>query len=42
MTWEEYRDTVQACRDGFRKAEVHLDLNLAMKGSKKGFFEYIN
>lgn len=39
VTWKEYRDTVQACWDGFRKAK---DLNLAIKGNKKGFYKYIN
>lgn len=43
MTQEEYRDTVPACMDGFRKAKAHLKLNLVkdMKGNKKGFYKYI-
>jgi len=43
-TWEEYRNVVRACRDATRKAEVHLELNLAkdVKDSKKGFFKYIS
>jgi len=31
-TWEEYRNVVRACRDAVRKAEVHLELNLARDG----------
>lgn len=44
MSQEEYRDTVQLCRNGDRKAKAHLDLNLAwdVKGNKKGFCKYIN
>ena len=40
VTQEEYRDTVQLCRDGVRKAKAHLELNLArdVKGNKKGFY----
>lgn len=37
VTQEEYRDTVQLCRNRDRKAKAHLDLNLArdVKGNKK-------
>lgn len=37
VSWEEYRDTVQRCRAGFRKPEDHLELNLARdaNGNKK-------
>jgi len=43
-TWEEYRNVVIACRDATRKANVHLELNLAgdVKDNKKGFFKYIS
>lgn len=42
MTQEEYRNTVQLCRDGLRKAKIHLELNLAkdVKGNRKGFYKY--
>lgn len=35
MSWEDYRDTVQRCRAGLRKAKAHLDVNLArdLKGN---------
>lgn len=44
VTQEEYRDTVQLCRDGAKKAKAHLELNLArdVKGNKKGFYKYIS
>lgn len=43
-TCEEYRDTVQACRDKVRKAKVSLVLHLArdMKHNKKGFCKCIS
>jgi len=43
-TWEEYRNVVRACRDAKRKANVHLELNLArdVKNNTKGFFKYIS
>lgn len=39
VAWEEYRDLVRACRDGFRKAKAQLELNLArgMEGNREGF-----
>jgi len=45
VTWEEYRHTVQACRDVVRKAKALLDLNLlnltrGVEGNKKSFSEY--
>lgn len=44
MSWEEYHDTVQSCRDGLRKARAHLDLNLAMDvmASKVGYYRCIS
>ncbi|KAK4821658.1 LOW QUALITY PROTEIN: hypothetical protein QYF61_026756 [Mycteria americana] len=41
---EEYRDDVQLCRDGVRKAEEQLELNLArgIKNNKKGFYRYVS
>jgi len=43
-TWQEYRNIVRACREAMRKAEAHLELNLAsdVKDNKKGFFRYIS
>lgn len=39
MVWEKYRDAVQMCRNGVRKAKVEVELNLARNGkNKKGFF----
>ena len=29
VSWEEYRDVAQLCRDGVRKSKVQLELNLA-------------
>ncbi|KAJ7425634.1 hypothetical protein BTVI_02330 [Pitangus sulphuratus] len=42
--WEEYRDVVQLCRNGARKAKVKLELNLARdaKNNRKGFYRYVN
>lgn len=42
MTWEEYGDTVQACRNTDRKAKTHLELNLSMnaKGNEKSLYRY--
>ncbi|KFQ75881.1 hypothetical protein N337_12379, partial [Phoenicopterus ruber ruber] len=39
VSWEEYRDAAQMCRDGIRKAKAQLELNLAknMKNDDKGF-----
>lgn len=44
VTWEEYSDTVQACRNADGKAKTHLELDLArdMKGDKKGIYRYIS
>ena len=42
MFWEEYRDAVQMFRDGVRKANVRMELNLVRDVKKnKGFFRYI-
>ena len=43
-TWEEYRNTVKACREARRKAKVHLELNLPrdVKDNKKRSFNYIS
>lgn len=32
VSWEEYRDIACMCREGVRKAEVWLELNLARGG----------
>ena len=29
MTWEEYRDVVQTCRDEIRKAKAQMELNVS-------------
>jgi len=41
---EEYRDTVQACRNTVRKAKAHLELVLVrnMKDNKKTFYRNIS
>lgn len=38
VSWKEYRDTVQLCRDEVRKSKAWLELDLARdaKNSKKG------
>jgi len=43
-SWEEYREAVRLCRGGVRKAEAHLELNLARdaKNNKKGFYRYVS
>ena len=40
MTQEEYRDTVQVCRDWIRKGKAHLELNLVrdVEDNKKGSY----
>jgi len=44
VSWEEYRDTAQLCRDGIRKAKVQLELNLAKdaKKNRKSFYRYVS
>jgi len=44
VTQEEYRDNVQLCRDGVRKAKAHLEMNLVkdVRGNGKGFYQYIS
>lgn len=44
MTEQQYGDAVQAYRDGVRKANAYLELNLErdVKGNKKNFLRYIN
>jgi len=44
ISWEEYRDAAQLCRDGVRKAKAQLELNLARdaKYNKKGFCRYVS
>ena len=43
VTWEEYRDAVQTCRRGIRKAKVQAELNLArdVKNNRKTLYRYI-
>ena len=40
--WEEYRDAVQMCRDGIRKAKARMEPSLVRdaKNNKKGFYRY--
>ncbi|KAK4813527.1 LOW QUALITY PROTEIN: hypothetical protein QYF61_009253 [Mycteria americana] len=42
VSWEEYRDAAQLCRDGVGKAKAQLELNMARdaKNTKKGFYRY--
>ncbi|KFQ91096.1 hypothetical protein Y956_15163, partial [Nipponia nippon] len=44
VSWEEYRETPQLCKDGIRKAKPRLDLNLTRdaKNNKKGFYRHVN
>lgn len=41
---QEYRATVQGCRDRARKAKAKVKLNLwrNVKDNKKGFYKYVN
>ena len=43
VSWEEYREAAQMCRDEIRKAKAQLELNLARdaKNNKKGFYTYV-
>lgn len=44
VTQKECRDTVWVCRDQFRKAKTHLDLNLSrdVKSKSKSFYRYMS
>ncbi|GAB0206149.1 mitochondrial enolase superfamily member 1 [Grus japonensis] len=44
VAWEEYRETVQAARDQFRKAKALVEISLArdIKGNKKSFYRYVS
>jgi len=44
VTWKEYRDIAQWCRDRVRKVKAQLELNLARdtKINKKGFCRYVS
>lgn len=44
VTWEGYKDEVQFCRDGLRKANSKLELNLARdaRNNRKGFCRHVN
>jgi len=43
VSWEEYRNSGQFCRDGVRKAKVQLQLELARKAeNKKGFYRRVS
>ncbi|KFP99488.1 hypothetical protein N329_04107, partial [Haliaeetus albicilla] len=44
VSWEDYRDATQLCRDGVRKAKAQPELNLARdaKNNKKGFYRYVS
>ncbi|KFQ59414.1 hypothetical protein N334_04442, partial [Pelecanus crispus] len=41
VSWEEYREAAQLCREGVRKAKAQLELNLARE-VEKGFYRYVN
>ncbi|KFQ61696.1 hypothetical protein N334_12538, partial [Pelecanus crispus] len=43
VSWGEYREAAQLCRDGVRKAKAQLELNLArdVKNNEKGFYRYV-
>ena len=43
VTWEEYRDAIQTCRCGIRKAKAQAELNLVrdVKNNIKTFYRYI-
>ncbi|KAK4819240.1 hypothetical protein QYF61_027194 [Mycteria americana] len=42
VSWGDYRDVAQVCREGIRKAKAQLELNLAreVENNKKGFFSF--
>jgi len=44
VSWEEYRDAAQLCRDEVRRAKVWLELNLArdVKKNKNGFYRSVS
>ena len=44
VPWEEYRDAAWLRRDGVRKANMQLELNLARdaKNNKKGCYRYLS
>jgi len=43
VSWEEYGNTAQLCRDGVSRAKVQLELNFTRdaKNNKKGFYRYV-
>ncbi|KFQ62882.1 hypothetical protein N334_11525, partial [Pelecanus crispus] len=44
VSWGEYRETAWLCREGVRKAQARMELNLArdVRNNKKGFYRYVN
>ncbi|KFR00034.1 hypothetical protein Y956_06354, partial [Nipponia nippon] len=43
VSWEEYGDAAWLCKDGIRKANASLELNLARDAkNNKGFYTYVN
>ncbi|GAB0207279.1 mitochondrial enolase superfamily member 1 [Grus japonensis] len=44
VAWEEYRETVRAARDQFRKAKALIEISLArdVKDNKKSFYRYVS
>ena len=43
LAWGDYRDAIQTCRDGIRKAKVQMELNSATDvKNKKGLYRCIN
>lgn len=44
MAWDEYRNSVQVCRDRVRKAKPHCELNLVrvVKDNEKSVYSYFS
>jgi len=44
ISWKEYKDAAQLCRDEVRRAKAQLELNLARdaKINKQSFYRYVN
>lgn len=44
VSWEEYRNSAQMCKDGIRKPKAQLELSLAMDAKNNytsGFYRYV-
>jgi len=44
VSWEEYRNSAQLCRDGVSNTKAQMELNVATKAenNEKGFYRYIH